>query len=264
MAIHMAGCTPVAVDTNDGYQPDVDRIAERITERTRAVVTISPNNPTGAVYPEANLRQVNSLCREHSLYHIHDETYEYFTFDGATHFSPGSMAGSEAHTISLYSLSKAYGFAGWRMGYMVFPASLEASIKKIQDTLLICPPINSQVAALGALQAGREYFQEQQPALCEVRDIVWQALQDTQDLCEVSAAQGAFYYLLKIKTSLSGMELTRRLIQDFKIAVIPGETFGLTHGCFLRLSYGPLDKATAVEGIERLVQGLHHLAKGKN
>jgi len=262
MAIHMAGCTPVAVDTDDAYQPIVNRIAERITERTRAIVTVSPNNPTGAVYPEAILRRISTLCRERRLYHIHDETYEYFTFDGATHFSPGSIAGSAACTISLYSLSKAYGFAGWRIGYMVFPASLEESIKKIQDTLLICPPVVSQVAALGALQAGRAYCEKHLPTLQEARDIVRRALQPVEALCEVSPAQGAFYYLLKIKTSLSSMELTRRLIRDFKIAVIPGETFGLTQGCYLRLSYGPLDRATAEEGMGRLVQGLRRLVKG--
>jgi aspartate/methionine/tyrosine aminotransferase len=262
MALHMAGCTPVAVDTDDAYQPVADRIANRITERTRAIVTVSPNNPTGAVYPEAILRRISTLCRERRLYHIHDETYEYFTFDGAAHFSPGSIAGSDAYTISLYSLSKAYGFASWRIGYMVFPIHLEASINKIQDTLLICPPVVSQVAALGALQAGRAYCENHLPALQEVRDIVRRALQPMEDLCTASPAQGAFYYLLKIKTSLSGMELTRRLIRDFKIAVIPGETFGLAQGCYLRLSYGPLDRAAAEEGMGRLGQGLRQLVKG--
>ncbi|MCF7975702.1 MAG: pyridoxal phosphate-dependent aminotransferase [Phycisphaerae bacterium] len=260
MAVHMAGCTPMAVDTDDVYQPTVSCIAERITERTRAIVTISPNNPTGAVYPEALLRQINTLCCERKLYHIHDETYEYFTFDGAVHFSPASMAGSAAHTISLFSLSKAYGFAGWRIGYMVFPSHLEESIKKIQDTLLICPPIISQVAALGALQAGRGYCEQHLPALSETRDIVWRGLQQIRELCESPMTQGAFYYLLKIRTPLSGMELTRRLIQEFKVAVIPGETFGLTRGCHLRLSYGPLDRDTAAQGVGRLVRGLQQLA----
>src|SRR5438093_284653 len=92
-----------------------------LTPKTRAVVTISPNNPTGAVYPEAALREVNAICREHGLYHIHDEAYEYFVYDGAKHFSPGSIPGAATHTISLYSLSKAYGFASWRIGAMVIP-----------------------------------------------------------------------------------------------------------------------------------------------
>ena len=122
--------------TDDLYQLQPALISEAITPRTRAVVTISPNNPTGAGYPEADLREVNELCRARRIYHISDETYEYFTYGGARHFSPGSLGGE--HTISLFSLSKAYGFASWRIGYMTIAESLFESIKKIQDTILIC------------------------------------------------------------------------------------------------------------------------------
>jgi aspartate/methionine/tyrosine aminotransferase len=107
MAVTMLGCRAVVVPTNDRFQLDLDRIRAAVTSRTRAIVTVSPNNPTGAVYPETDLREVNELCRAAGVYHIHDEAYEYFTWDGAEHFSPGSIAGAGAHTISLYSLSKA-------------------------------------------------------------------------------------------------------------------------------------------------------------
>src|SRR3954469_18978666 len=137
MAVTMAGCRPVLVSTDDQYQLRPDTIAHAITSRTRAVVTISPNNPTGAVYSETSLREVNRICGQHGVYHIHDEAYENFTYDGAKHFSPGSIPGSESHTISLFSLSKAYGFASWRIGYMVAPQHLLESIRKIQDTILI-------------------------------------------------------------------------------------------------------------------------------
>ena len=93
-------------------------IEQAITQRTRAVVTVSPNNPTGAIYSERLLCQINEMCQNHGIYHISDEAYEYFTYDGVKHFSPGSIDGSGNHTISLYSFSKAYGFASWRIGYM--------------------------------------------------------------------------------------------------------------------------------------------------
>src|SRR4051812_24292153 len=102
MAIQMAGCTSVRVPTDDRYQLDVDAIRRAITPRTRAVVTVSPNNPTGAVYPEHALRAVNRLCGEHGLYHVSDEVYEYFTYGGAVHVSPGAFEHAEAHTISLF------------------------------------------------------------------------------------------------------------------------------------------------------------------
>src|SRR3954465_8813674 len=108
MAITMAGCLPVLVKTDDRFQLQLGAITRAITPRTRAIVTISPNNPTGAVYPEAALRELNRICQEHDIYHIHDEAYEYFTFGEARHFSPASIPGSARHTISLFSLSKSY------------------------------------------------------------------------------------------------------------------------------------------------------------
>ena len=132
MAVAIADCKAVCVPTDDDYQLQPEAIAHAITDRTRAVVTISPNNPTGAVYRESDLRRVNEICRQHGIYHISDEAYEYFTYDGARHFSPGSITGSGEHTISLFSLSKAYGFASWRIGWMVIPEHLYMPVRKIQ------------------------------------------------------------------------------------------------------------------------------------
>ena len=87
---------------------------------------------------------MNELCAAHGLFHVHDEVYEYFIYDGRRHVSPGSRPGAGRHTISLFSLSKAYGFASWRMGYMVAPRTLTEAIRKIQDTILICAPLVSQ------------------------------------------------------------------------------------------------------------------------
>src|SRR6185503_17714444 len=91
MAIDIAGCRTVSVPTDDQYQPRLDAIEVAITRRTRAIVTISPNNPTGAVYPESTLRAINALCKNRGIYHIADEAYEYFTYGDARHFSPPSI-----------------------------------------------------------------------------------------------------------------------------------------------------------------------------
>lgn len=256
MAIHIAGCKPVLVGTDENYQPVVEDIANAITDRTRAVVTISPNNPSGAVYPESTLGQINGLCEDRNIYHISDEAYEYFTYGSAEHFSPGSIKDSGRFTISLFSLSKAYGFASWRIGYMVLPSRLEASIKKIQDTILICPPVISQYAALGALETGSSWCLEKLSELKEVRTIMQNELAKLKDICVVPPSEGAFYFLIKVLTDLKPMDLTKRLIKEHRVAVIPGQTFGLERGCYLRASYGPLQKETATEGITRLSQGL--------
>lgn len=256
MAIAMAGCHPILVQTDENYQLRKEAIAQAITSKTRAVVTISPNNPTGVVYSETVLRQVNQICSDRSIYHISDEAYEYFTYDGIKHISPAAFAGSSEHTISLYSLSKAYGFASWRIGYMVIPQHLLIPVRKIQDTILICPPVVSQYAAFGALQAKEEYLRENIGAIAQVRKLVFNSLNSLENLCTITPADGAFYFFLKVHTQINAFELIAKLIQDYQVAVIPGTTFGMNDGCYLRVAYGALQKDTVKEGIDRLVKGL--------
>ena len=261
MAITMANCRPVLVPTTSNYQLDLTAIAQAITPKTKAVVTISPNNPTGAVYSEASLKKVNELCGDRGIYHISDEAYEYFTYDGIQHTSPGAFSNSETHTISLFSLSKAYGFASWRIGYLVIPQHLLMPIKKVQDTNLICPPVISQYAAWGALQAGRSYCQQHLLEISQVRNIVLEQLQSISDICTTTPADGAFYIFLQVKTSLNDLELVKKLIEQYQVAVIPGSTFGIKTGCYLRIAYGSLQTATAKVGIERLIAGLKDICR---
>lgn len=256
MAIEMAGCNAICVPTDGAYQLQPDLIAAAITPRTRAVVTISPNNPTGAVYPEAALRKVNAICKSAGVYHIHDEAYEYFTYGNARHFSPASMEDCASHTISLFSLSKSHGFASWRIGYMVFPEHLLDAVKKIQDTLLICPPVICQYGAIGALSAGPDFCRRHVVALSDVRDMVKTELESLGDRITLPSAEGAFYFLPRIRTRLEPMEIVQRLVREFGVAVIPGSAFGIRDSCALRIAYGALSKDTVAEGMGRLVKGL--------
>ena len=255
MAICMANAKPVAVETDANYKPDLDAIEKAMTPRTRAVVTISPNNPTGAVYDKTILRTLNALCRDRGIYHIHDEAYEYFTYEGAEHFSPGSIEGSSEHTISLFSLSKAYGFASWRIGYMALPEQLFLPVQKVQDTILICPSLISQAAAAGALSAGRAYCTPYVREMAEVLD----ELDRIGSACSIPPAKGAFYFLLRLDTSMDPMDLVSQLIKEYGVAAIPGTTFGMERGCYLRISYGALEKETVAKGIGRLVKGISNI-----
>ena len=252
----IAGARAVAVPTLRDYQLDVQAIADAITSRTRAVVTVSPNNPTGAVYPAESLRAVNALCADRGLFHINDEAYEYFTYDAVPHFSPGAIDGASAHTISLYSMSKAYGLASWRIGYMVIPETLWDAVNKIQDTLLICPPAVSQHAAIAALQIGRPYANAHLSELDGLRRLIFKALGDPDVPCDVPPAGGAFYYLVRVHSTLDPLALTERLIRNHQVAVIPGSAFGDTAGCSIRISYGALRPESVAEGVGRLVSGL--------
>jgi aspartate/methionine/tyrosine aminotransferase len=256
MALSIAGCKCVVVPTDEQFRPRVNAIANAINRRTRAIVSISPNNPTGAVYSELALRQINDLCRDSGIFHIHDEAYEYFVWDGARHYSPASDDGAWAHTISLFSLSKSFGFASWRIGYMVIPEHLFEAVRKIQDTILICPPVISQFAAVGAMKEGSSYCREKLKGIAEVRALVASELKEVSRFCTIAPAAGAFYFFLKVHTHLDSMTMVERLIKEHGVAVMPGSTFGMEEGCYLRIAYAALSKETVKEGIGRFVNGI--------
>jgi aspartate/methionine/tyrosine aminotransferase len=256
MAIQMADCVPVRVATDERYQPRLEALRAAITDRTRAIVTVTPNNPSGAVFSEEALRDINALCRDRGIYHIADEVYEYFTYGSARHVSSGAFPAAEGHTIAMYSLSKAYGFAGWRIGYMTYPEHLADAMAKSQDTILVCAPVASQLAAIAALDVGRAYCEPHVRELASIRDVVFSELSALAPLASVPAADGAFYCLLKVHTDQDPMTIAERLIREYQVAVIPGPAFGMTDGCYFRVAYGALQKATVAEGIGRLVAGL--------
>ena len=257
MAIEIAGCRVVAVPTDSDYQPDLDAIKDSLTPRTRAIVTVSPNNPTGAVYSSAMLNEINELCGQRGLYHISDEAYEYFTY-GTPHFSPGSISGSAPHTFSLFSLSKSYGMAGWRIGYSVVPSHLLDSMKKVQDTNLICPPMVCQVAAEAALTCGSNWCRDRASQFESVRTAAIESLSSLGSKCRVVPAHGAFYLFLKLESERPDMELVESLIREHRVAVLPGSAFGASD-CSIRISFGALEADTVREGIGRLCRGLHEL-----
>ena len=259
MAIRMCGCIPVPVPTHADWSLDVAAMAAAITPRTRAILTVSPNNPTGAVYSEVSLRAVNALCAQHGIYHFSDEAYEYFTYEGAKHFSPASIPGAMKHTLSFYSMSKNYGMASWRVGYVVFPANLFDAMNKVQDTNLICAPMPSQLLALEAIKLGRNWVEPKVKALSEVRQTVYKTLEGLGDLVQFPQTQGAFYVLMKLPGLAQGIqaiEFNRVMTEKFKVASIPGFAFGLTNtqeANYQRLSYGALEAASLAEGVQRYV-----------
>src|SRR5262249_51784756 len=155
----------------------------------------------------------------------------------------------------LFSLSKAYGFASWRIGYMVIPETLTVAVRKAQDTILICPAAISQAAATAALSVGRDYCRPKIERLAKVRHYLLEELESLRSFCSIPPALGAFYLLLRIDSPLDPMTITERLICEFGVAVIPGTTFGIESGCHLRVAYGALDDETIAEATGRLTRG---------
>ncbi len=150
--------------------------------------------------------------------------------------------------------------ASWRIGYMVIPAALDEAVNKIQDTILICPPAVSQHAAIAALAVGRSYAAGHVARLDETRRTIFDALDRPDVPCDVPSSPGAFYYLLRVHSSMDAMALTERLIREHRVATIPGSAFADPAPCSIRISYGALDADTIREGTRRLVEGLRALA----
>ncbi|MGC9308412.1 MAG: aminotransferase class I/II-fold pyridoxal phosphate-dependent enzyme [Thermoplasmatota archaeon] len=257
MAVEMAGCQPIFVPAGEGYLPDVDTIAAAIQDNTRAVVTISPNNPTGAVYPPGTLHGINELCADHGIYHISDEPYEYFVYDGARHVSPASFDAAMEHTISLFSFSKSYGMPGYRIGAMAVPDDIYQEVLKVQDTIAICPPGPSQAAAQAALTVGSTYPRQFLPTLEEVRQVFIDGVATLEGV-SLPVTHGAFYFLLQLETSRESWDIALRLINDFSVVTIPGEAFDSGQPA-LRIAYGNLTPTDAQKGLRRLAKGLQTL-----
>lgn len=265
MAVQLAGGVPLAVEA--GWIPDPERLEAAITPRTRAIVTISPANPSGVVIPAEVLAAINRICARHGLFHISDEAYAAFVHGAVPHRSPARLPGSGEHTITLHSLSKAYGMAGWRLGHASVPRRLLQPLAQVQDTVLICPPRPLQPAASAALKAGPAWCAPRIASLAPRRALVLAAVAEAAargvPVRLAVEPDGAFYVLVACATSLGEEELLERLILEHGVAVVPGGAFGLRGRrgeLLLRLSYGMLEPQQLARALERLFAGLKRLA----
>ena len=258
MAIEMAGCRAVRVPTDERYQLRLDAIERAITDRTRAIVTISPNNPSGAVLSEASLRAVNELCRERGLYHLADEPYEYFTYGVGAHVSPGSFPGrGRAHHLDVLAVE---GLRVRRLAHRLHGVSRGARLGDDEepghDSDLPDDRRAGRRASRRSTSAAR-YCEPHVRELASIRDIVvvascrrWRRSRPCRRPTARSTACCA------CNSGVDPMMLGERLIREHKVAVIPGTAFGMTDGCYFRVAFGALQKATVAEGIGRLVKGL--------
>ena len=261
MTIEMCDCKAVIVNTDDNYLPLIAHIKAAITNKTRAIVSISPNNPSGRIYSTQMLSDINRLCAEHRIYHISDEAYEDFVDDKQPHFSPASLPNSTPYTISMFSFSKSYGLASWRVGYVVAPHTLETAISKVQDNILICPPTISQFVALECLRSGADYIKKHIEHIDHNREICRQMLGElaNQEIIAPPLIEGALYTFVALQNRNCDFTMIEKLISDYRVAVIPGSAFGLHHKHCIRISYGALPAAQLTVGLERLASGLREL-----
>ncbi len=235
--VAFAGGTPVAVptDASDGFRLHVERVAERITPRTKALLLGSPANPTGATQSREDLERLVALAIEHDFYLISDEIYDRLTYVGE-HTCLGSLPGAFERTLVLNGFSKAYAMTGWRVGYACGPANLTALMTRVHQYTMLCAPTVSQVAALEAVLHAEPEVEEMIAEYDRRRRRFVSGLNAIGLDCY--EPKGAFYAFPSIRRSgLSSEEFAERLLLEEHVALVPGTAFGPSGEGHVRCSY---------------------------
>lgn len=244
-SIVLAHGKPVRIATSPehGFALKAADVRRAITPRTRALILNFPTNPTGAVLPRADQEEIAAVCLEHDLIVLTDEIYSELTYEGR-HETIASVPGMRDRTIFLHGFSKAFAMTGWRIGYACAPAALTEAMMRIHQYSMLCASIISQEAACEALEHGREPMLAMREQYLRRRNFLAHQFNAMGLPCQVP--HGAFYLFPSIQpTGLSSREFALRLLEEEKVAVVPGDAFGPSGEGFVRCSY-----ATGMEQLE--------------
>ena len=236
-AIKRAGGVPVLLPgrEEDGFDLDPAFVESKITPRTKAILLITPGNPTAAVLAPDRLREIAAIAIRHDLLVIADEIYEKYVYDGAQHLSLASLPGMRGRTITLNGFSKTYAMTGWRLGYVVAPPALTRAIRGLKGMVSVCAPVPSQWAGVAAMEGPQDCVEFFRTSYDERRRALMAALDD----CGFTYGypSGAFYIFANTTTTgLPAFELSRRLLLEGKVLVFPGTAFGENWKHYLRFS----------------------------
>jgi len=214
------------VKTDENFQPDIKLLKKSVTQKTKAIIINSPNNPTGAVYPKSIIKEIVKIAEKNNLYVISDEIYSSLIYDGVNFFSPGKIY---SKTIIIDGLSKSKAITGWRIGYVAGPKEIIDAIEKVQQFTSVCAPSPFQYAAVESMNTDidKSIIAEYQKR----RDLVHKNLKDTVSLIK---PHGAFYFF--IKTPISSEIFAKKLLEK-GVAVVSGKVFGDDYKNYIRISY---------------------------
>lgn len=235
----MAGAVPISVPVREEneFNPQIDEFRSRITPKTRMIVINTPNNPTGAVYSLEALEELAQLARETELFVLSDEIYEKMVYEGTRHFSMGGFPGMRERTITVNGFSKIYAMTGWRLGYAAADHELIKAMIRIHQYTTVCATSFAQWGAIGALEGPQSEAEMMVKEFDRRRKLVFTALQEMPGI-EVVEPKGAFYIFPNIKALGKSAEgLSSFLLDEAKIAVVPGTVLGEFGTDYIRISY---------------------------
>ncbi len=249
--IRLAGCVPVEVPLGlegDRWVVDPDRVIAALTPRTRALVVVSPANPTGGVIPASVLGRIAAACDARGIWLLSDETYDLLTFPPVEH---ATAAGLMERAVVLGSFSKTLGLAGWRLGYLLGPEALVEEAIKVQDALVVCAPVASQHALMGALPEAAAFVVRARAELARRRDALLAALARTPRLIPTTP-DGATFVMARLAEGGDDVAFAEDLLRRAGLITVPGSAFGARGAGWLRLSFGNLSPARLAAAGDRL------------
>ena len=235
--IQLADGVPVTIDLKDEnrFKLTEEELLNAITDKTKILILSYPNNPTGAVMSEEDLKPIAQICVDKDIYVISDEIYSELTY-GMEHTSIASLPGMRERTVVINGFSKAFAMTGWRLGYAFGPARILEQMVKIHQFAIMCAPTNSQYAAIEAMNNGEEDVQMMRTSYNQRRRFVMEQFKEMGLSC--FEPEGAFYLFPSIKEfGMSSDEFATRFLEEEKVAVVPGTAFGDCGEGFLRISY---------------------------
>lgn len=248
----------IHLDTSvNGFYPTAEQIKAAITPKTKALMLCSPSNPTGRMIPAPELEKIAQLVQEHQIWVLSDEVYCELVYDDNKHCSIASFPGMKDYTIVLNGFSKAFAMTGWRIGYLCCCKELMDQVYKLHQYSTICAPIMSQYGALEGLRSGWSEVERMRVSYQQRRNIMYKAFVEMG--LDVVEPEGAFYIFPNISsTGLTAEEFATRLIEEYQVAVVPGDVFGAGGAGYIRCCYATdINKIKiALERIAAMVKSL--------
>ena len=250
----LANATPVIINlkNENDFRLTAKELEDAITDKTKLVILPFPNNPTGAILEKKDLEEIAEVIIKHDLYVLSDEIYSELTYNESGHISIAAIDGMLDRTIVINGFSKAFAMTGWRLGYACGPVAIIEQMTKIHQFAIMCAPTTSQYAAIEALRNGDNDVREMCESYNQRRRFLMHKFKEMGLPC--FEPYGAFYAFPCIKEfGMTSDEFALRLLEEEKVAVVPGTAFGDSGEGFLRISYA--------YSIESLKEALGRISK---
>jgi len=258
----LAGAKPVFVTlrSEDGFIPDPAAIKKAVTPKTKALIILSPNNPTGAVYPAEVVKKLVELAQERNFMIISDEVYECLVYDGLRHTSALSFPGAKQHVVQVNSFSKTYAMTGLRIGYVAASSDKLLQFLKYHHTVNISANVPSQLACVTAMKGPQDSVEEMRQAYEKRRDLLVKMLNDIPGV-HCNTPKGAFYALADIRElGVPSLEFVEYLVQEAGVVLTNGS--GLGYEGFVRVSYCA-DPKNIEEAMQRMKKAVLKMRASK-